>query len=281
MMKWVVVAVVLVLGRGTVRADILVAGNPPLTTEVVSQTCDFLEWALATPFTQAQRDDATTMLVAVWNKHDTAAIQTVGAILAARTKLLAATPEVRARQQQQLGAALVAGLRKQSSDPASRWLLAIYNNATTSLAAGEPPLTEQMIDAYAELIGFMLGEVKQQKAVVPNAKDRAALAKQLAPRWAKLTADQRKAFAQVPFTWAAVRVQWAQTAEADRAAYRKQWAATLSPPKSDNTRSGDDAQTAMAAYRQALEATQMRQFVDMMTCNMASNFHCFKFNYGF
>jgi hypothetical protein len=209
------------------RADVLVAGEPPLTQEMVDQTGDFLEWAFDLQLTSEQRGDTKAIMLAAWKKKDRAAIDSVNGILAARTKLLDLAPDVRQAAQQKVQPQLVQQLKSSPKDPTSRWLLGVYDSAHTPLVGGAQPLTRQMIDAYAELVGFIVGVASTGNPVMPDRTFKDGLRKSMVAGWKKVDAAQKEQLAHMPLYWAAIRTQWATTSEQDKATYREQWAKAL------------------------------------------------------
>jgi len=164
------------------HADVLVGGEPALTTDMVDRACDFLEWAIATPFTVEQREHAKDSLIAAWKVHDQGSIQAVTQMVALRDKLAAASAEQRAQVQPQVHDKIVGGL-KNATDSWSKWLYGVYQAGHDPIAQGEPALTRQAIDAYAELIGFLYGEATSGKPITPDAQLRAKVAKAVANAW--------------------------------------------------------------------------------------------------
>jgi len=259
----------LLLAAGTAYADQLVPGDPPLTDEIVDHTCDFLEWAIATPFTLAQRDEAKHIMIAFWKKHDKAAIAAVQQVLQLRDQLLQSTPESRAQAQPKVEAKLVESMRAQPSDPTNHWLLGIYDAGHKSIADGEPALTQQTVAALAEMLGFVLGQAHDGKPLQPSAKDIDQLAKKLAAEWGKLEVDQRKQLAAMPSTWASVRMEWAGLTAADRKKYREQWAKALAPAKPAGKGGTASHYFTMMQYRAMATAFQgMSDTNNIIICNM-------------
>jgi hypothetical protein len=106
--------------------------------------------------------------------------------------------------------------------------------AGPAFVAGTPPLTRQMTDAYAELLGFMIGQVTRGVAATPTPSDRAYVARTLAATYASRTAEERQQLRSIPSTWAKLRRTWPRLSQAQQATLRQQWAVQLglSAPRS-------------------------------------------------
>jgi hypothetical protein len=231
--------------------------------QVVDQTCDFLEWALDLQMTAGQRDHAKTLLADLWKKKDHKAIGTIEEILEARAKLVGLQPDARAKAQVQVQTAMLDALHKGTQDAASKWLLAVYDSAHTSLVTGDPPLTRQSVDALAELLGFLYGEAGNGKPIAIDAKYEDSLASGLVEHWRDLPEATRRSLGQVPAYWAAIRVQWAAMPEGDRKKLRAQWAKSLAPPKA----AGKSPQSlAMQIYAEKTRHELAMHAIDAIGC---------------
>lgn len=118
-------------------ARVVVPGNPPLTSEMVSKTAGFYEWALDVRFTPAQQDEYERMLAHDWpdgskRKSTLSLLQNVDK--------LAGLPEDRRRQMQgQVQNMLLESFRKEEAQDASvRWMMAIYTAAHPAVVATTP-----------------------------------------------------------------------------------------------------------------------------------------------
>jgi hypothetical protein len=258
------IAIVLMIAVPS-HGDVLVEGSPPLTQDIVDHTCNFLEWGLDLQFTAAQRDEARTVITRLWKDNDRKAIDGIQQILAAYAQLARATPAARQAAQHKVQDQLVAGMRSDHADATSRWLLTVYDHAHVALADGPPPLTHQIADAYAELLGFLVGEATRGQAIVPERKAEDELAAKLASGWAGLDAKQRQQLAIMPAYWAALRVEWDRTAPADRGKYRAQWAKAFAAaqPKTNQPRpnqpgTAQATATSALAYQAQLAALMMQ-----------------------
>lgn len=118
---------VMCLAGSTLQAQVLASGPPPLTNDMVKRATGFFEWVLDSHFTPAQAHEYEQMLVRDWS--DTAKRKSTMDLMQMLDKLNAATPQKRDQVQAELQRTLVEGMRKETQDPASRLMLAIYDAA--------------------------------------------------------------------------------------------------------------------------------------------------------
>jgi hypothetical protein len=259
-MRWLVIVSLCV--SLSARAEVLVAGNPALDQSMVDRTCDLLEWALDLQMTVAQRTHARDALVAVWKAKDKEAIASEQQLLDTYDKLVKLTQAQRDEARAKITPLVVDGLKKQAKDPINTWLLGVYDAAHVELAKGDVALTRQMLDAYVELVEFVASEAAG-KPITIDAKLRAETAKQIAAKWPKLDKAQQQQFAQLPSTWAGLRVAWAKTPEDQRAQLRTQWRAAMAP-KQDHPVTAAEFYKTMNNYRMMSKMIQMQHEAMMM-----------------
>ena len=201
---------------------VLAKGDPDLTQKMVDDFNHFIAWLLEAPLTQEQKGQVRDGLVAGWKRGDKGEIQGVLESLQVREQVWQMKEEERALVRKQVQPEFLKELRAKAGDESARWLLGIYDSAHKPLAAGSPPLTRQMTDAYAEVTFFMLGEAAGQ-TLAPDAATKEAFAKSLAAGWPKTEKAGRDTLARMLLLWAAIRVAWPQMPEDQKAAYRAQW----------------------------------------------------------
>ena len=109
--------------------EILVPGNPDLTSETVDKSADFFQWALGGNFTAEELDEYRQQLVRIWREKDTGAIKVTGEIVAMRDKLVDVEPEKLKTSISNLQNGLLKELRAQPNDGLSVVLLKMYNRA--------------------------------------------------------------------------------------------------------------------------------------------------------
>jgi hypothetical protein len=202
-------------------------GNPPLTQQTVDSVTNFLEWVLDAPFTGAQRQEIKDTLVAEWQDADPTTLETIAQIISFQGELAKAGESQRLAARQTLQPILLSSAREDAGDPFSGVLLAAYEAAHTPIAAGNPPLTRQVSDAYAETMLFMLQVVSTgdvwtvDKAIDTSLKN--GFAQELSAGYAGLGAQQQQILAQMPVLRAALREAWPTLSATERGQLRDQW----------------------------------------------------------
>ena len=224
----VIVCLVLALGVGaraqqeTGTETVVVEGNPPLTQGMIAEFLGFMEWLLDVPLTVEQRTDVGTGMVEFWKTGDDQEKQGTLNVLAVADQIGQRTEAERALLRETLQAQLLEALRQMPEDPTAKWMLGIYEAGHQPIAAGDPPLTRQVADAFAELMCFMIGQVIGQEVPVPD-DYREAAAELLSTTYPDMAAEQQRGVSQLPIVWAAMRVEWDGLSEDERDQYRAQW----------------------------------------------------------
>lgn len=213
----------------TVDEDVVLApGDPPLTRQGLDRFTYFIEWLLDVPLTRQQKQLVETSFLQAWEKQDAAEIQGYVDVLDMETQVSTLPKEQRLLVREQAQPQVVELLRSQPEDEGARWLLGIYESGHQPLAEGNPPLTRQMVDAYVELLCFMLSEVIGEP--LPASQElRDALATTLTESYPALTTDEQAEYAQMPLLWAAYQAAWPGLSEEEKASQRQQWAEALRP----------------------------------------------------
>ena len=206
-----------------INAELPIAGNPPLTEDMVERGTQFFEWLLDAQLTVEQRTEFRDSLVRSWKGHQQDDIDSTVNVLKFQEQLKNRRPEERSLIREQLQLKFLSLMRQTPTAILSRWVLGIYDSAHRHIAAGNPPLTSQVVDAYAEVVSFMLTECLGKSAFVADRHFKDALARSLAAQYSSYSREQQKQFSQVPLLWDVLRFKWAQLSERERAEYRKQW----------------------------------------------------------
>lgn len=204
--------------------ELPIPGHPPLTQEVVAQATHFFGWLLDARLTDEQRAEFRESLVRSWKGHRQDEIDSTMNVLNFADQVNQKKPEEREVIREALCQKYLALVRQTPNNVLSRWVLNIYESAHRPIAAGNPPLTLQVADAYAEFVSFYLAEATGQKAFEANRHFKDALARGLAQQYGSYAPEQQRQFSQIPLLWDVLRLKWAQLPEADRAKYRKEWA---------------------------------------------------------
>jgi hypothetical protein len=146
--------------------DVLVPGNPPLTQETVSRYQDIWEWYCDVKMTPGERRQHTKLQIEQWKKWSPDA--TRGAL----DQLKSLDREWRevqalkdAEQDVKRSAKRIQGinaLRKETNDPAARFLVSVYDAAykpggtrNPVLVEGDPPLTQSIVDLNLCVVEMM------------------------------------------------------------------------------------------------------------------------------
>jgi hypothetical protein len=201
---------------------VLESGRPPLTRYMLDETLDFLEWLMQTPLTDAQKATVETELRGYWQHRVEKEIEGMVSLLDGRQKLAAMKAEERELARQAVLEAAIKEWRHEQDSPAAKMMLGIYDCTHQPIAAGEPPLTRQAVEAFAEFLWFAGGQTAGcSSALAKETKDK--LVTEVAAGYAKLPQEQREVIARMPLVWAAIRVQWRDLDEAGRRPLVENW----------------------------------------------------------
>jgi hypothetical protein len=206
--------------------ELPIAGNPPLTEDIVERGTQFFEWLLDAQLTLEQRAEFRGSLVRSWKTHQQDDIDSTMNVLRFQQQLKSRRPEERSAIREQLRQNFLAQMRQTPTAVLSRWVLNIYNSAHRPIATGNPPLTPQVADAYAEFVSFMLTQCSGKTIFNADRHFKDALARSLAAQYSSYSPEQQRQFSQVPLLWEVLRFKWAQLSESQRAEYRQQWTQT-------------------------------------------------------
>jgi len=206
--------------------ELPIQGNPPLTQALVDQGVQFFEWLLDAPFTQEQRTQFRDSLVRSWKQHNQEEINSTMNALKFQEQLNSRSPEEREIVRASLCQKFLEGMRQTPNQVLSKWILSIYDSAHKPIAKGNPPLTSQAADAYAEVVAFMIHECLGKQAINANRQFKDMLAKSLAAQYSGYPSDQQKQFSQMPVLWKVLRSKWPQLSKSEKQEFRKQWTPT-------------------------------------------------------
>ena len=106
-------------------AELLVAGKPPLTGELVNKGIRLFEWLLDAHLTIEQRSLLRNCLVGIWNTHRQADIDDAAKALNFQDQVSSKSPEERAVIREALSEKFVASARQKPSDVFAQWMLNI------------------------------------------------------------------------------------------------------------------------------------------------------------
>ena len=203
--------------------ELPIPGNPPLTQALVDQGIQFFEWLLDAPLTQEQRVQFRDSLVGSWKGHRQNEIDSTMNVFKFQEQLNSRSPEEREIVRASLCQKFLEGMRQTPNEVLSKWILNIYDSAHKPIAKGNPPLTSQVADAYAEVVAFMIRECLGKQALNANRQFKDMLAKSLAAQYSGYSNDQQKQFSQMPVLWKVLRSKWPQLSKPEKQEFRKQW----------------------------------------------------------
>ena len=260
---------------GFASLTVLVNGRPPLTQGTVDQVADFVEWLLEVPMTAEQRQTVQEHLVDAWKRRDKAEMDGAAEILKTRAQLATFNKAQSDLVRQAMQPEAIKQWR-QDKDPTAKMVLEIYDAAHRPIASGDPPLTRQATDATIELFYFMACQVSGGGEIQPTAGVKDEWAKKLAAGYSAMNADSKKAIAQMPLAWAAIRYAWPEISAEEKAKLKGQW--TESEPVRQLSASLAKIRAEAAASSAQKSADIMRKLQDqhanyMAISNMSSMMH--------
>jgi hypothetical protein len=127
---------------GQSGADILVAGNPPLTQTNADEIIRYYERGLNIEFTAEQRDELQNKVINQWRKFQKINPKSLTAFLGTITKINAWDEAKREKLRDELRKVVLGDLKSSLNNPVSQFVLSVYENAevtveTTSESSNE------------------------------------------------------------------------------------------------------------------------------------------------
>jgi hypothetical protein len=208
------------------QAQVVVAGNPPLTEETIGRFTEFFEWAFDVQLTNDQRQVLRQYTVDSWTQKRASDINDVVGLVQQQVEIAKYPAEQRHFVRVKLEPELLAQMRAQPNEPMAVWALAVYEASHRAIAYGNPPLTRQGTDAFLEALFFMAGEVSG-KQTVPDQKLKDDWARVLAANYPAMSAEQKQQIAGMPLWAAMMRMAWPQLSAEVKGKYRTLWAGQL------------------------------------------------------
>src|ERR1019366_642129 len=206
----------------------IAAGNPPLTESMVSHYSFFIAWLLEIPLTQPVKDTLRAMLLEDWKKPKE--IETDMKTLNSQLEMARdENGEVQLLYERSvIQLDMVRKMRADKGNPDSQALVAAYDAAHQSIVAGNPPLTRQASDAWAELFCFIRNQSgAPHMDATPAVKD--DFARTLTENWAKFPPEQQKALSEMPQKWALVHFAWVRNKGDERQVIMAAWQPVVNP----------------------------------------------------
>jgi hypothetical protein len=228
----------------------IATGDPPLTESMVSRFTAYLGWVLQISLTQPLKDSLRAALLEDWKQPKE--IKSDMDFLNWQVDMAGRSNEEKEYFRSRAEPEIIKSMRVDRGNPAAPWIVAAYDAAHPSIAAGNPPLTRQAADAFTELLCFMhnQGGGPRQEA---NQALKDSNAQLLAQNYPKLSSEQQQKLAQMPQNWAMLRVAWVKGSESDRQKMRAEFQqpAVQPGPQADPRR--DAASEAYARYEAFLK----------------------------
>lgn len=196
-------------------------GSPALSRYMLDETIDFLEWLVQSPMTEVQKATAEAEIRGYWRDKVQAEIDGMVELMKARVQLAAMQEAERELARVTVLEEALKSWRKDDSLGA-KMMLAIYDDSHKPIAAGEPPLTQQAVDAYAEFLNFAACKVAGAEAKLPK-DTRSKLTQAVAEGWGGMNKEARDTVASMPMVWAALRVLWPQLQQGQQQQYVAAW----------------------------------------------------------
>ena len=260
---------------GNAAAALPVPGNPPLTQEMVDKGARLFEWLLDTRLTEEQHLQFQDSIARSWKTGNQNEIAGTLNVLKFHEDLGRKTEAERNAVREMLLGKFLEAMRAAPGDTLSRWVLAIYYSRHTPIANGNPPLTRQVADAYAEVNCFMIGEVLGGDTFKPGKDYKDGLAKTLAAEYPNLGPERQKEMSQLPLAWASIRLTWAGLSEAERAKYREQWSPgvrTMLSAGGGNQPAASPGSSSGSRSREIMREYERRTSVNRMLFNMNQDY---------
>lgn len=249
--------------------SVLAPGQPPLTQQMVDTFSAFFEWVLDAHMTADQRQQIQQQLVQSWHTGNQDDIDTVQQIIQMRDKLASQPSDSRSVVQLALQSELLSSMRQQPDDPLSSLLLGVYDGSHPALAAGDPPLTRQMSDAFVDFYVFALDHV-WGRDLEASAQVKDGFAQSLVTTYPGLSAEQQRFISIMPAYFVALHAAWPTLSDADRQQLLQQWTPLVGAPSDASTDEADSATDASASEQPASQDT-VGSYVDHMSEHMFVN----------
>lgn len=274
--------VLLVLTTSAVgRGQVLVAGNPPLTEEMIGRFGEYFEWAFDVHLTNDQVNVLRTYSVEVWNKKTKSDMDAIVNVVQLQVELSRADRKKLAVFRASYEPQVIEAMRKQPNEPMAVWALAVYESSHKVLAPGTPPLTRQTSDAYLEAVFLMLAEAQGLPQETPDAKLKNDWAAATASSYEGMPDAMKQQIAAMPLFVAQMRLNWPTMPESEKAKYRATWADALKPLLPPPAPASAPASSTSGRKLTAAEAMaeQNRRFrMHMNTSNAMMNIYKISYN---
>jgi hypothetical protein len=158
-------------------------------------------------------------------------------------------------------------MRAQAGSMMASWVLNIYDSAHKTIAPGHPPLTQQVVDAYAEAVNFMLRAATGKAFYAADRSFKDALTKDLIARYPQLGNQEQAAMAGIPLAWALLQAKWPTLPSNEQEKLRAQWRTSLQPmlSEADRASSAPNAPTPSASLDQQMNKEAQKFWVNSLS----------------
>jgi hypothetical protein len=191
---------------GGTKNPIVVAGEPPLTQQMMDQRFRFVQYLLRLRLTERQRREYQELFVKEWQRSDKAKKEGLVKSFAMWQPLPTWNDYTR-NQLRALNLPLfLAGWSKKGADEDDRWLARLHESAhkvggpcNAVLVKGEPALTQGMVSSYGDYLEWAI-DLSISGGL--SASQRDVLKEYLVKDWQTMGRDERKGFQATLEKWA-------------------------------------------------------------------------------
>lgn len=223
-----------------------IAGQPPLTLDMVQRATNFFQWLLDAPLTPEQRQQFQSAVAQSWLAGRQDEIQSTLQVIQFNNQLFTSkSPTEREIVRQIVQPKYIAQMRAQPNNDLSQWVLSIYDAAHKPLATGNPPLTPQVVDAYVGFLSFMMYQsLGNNWSFKGPGSFKDAVAQPIIASYPKMSPEQQAAMTQIPLEWAQLNDAWPKAPLAEKQQLCAQWRPALQQFLDDLSRTAAAAEAA-------------------------------------
>ena len=180
---------------------------------MISHYTFYFGWVFEIPLTQAVKDKLRAMLLEDWKKPKD--IKQNMDFLNWQLGMAKHSKEEREFLRSSMQPEIITAMRADRGNADAAWMVAAYDAEHPPIAAGNPPLTRQASDAWAELFCFLRNQ-SGGAHMDANQTVKDDFAHTLTANWAKYPPEQQKALSEMPQKLAMVHLAWVKGTDADR-----------------------------------------------------------------
>jgi hypothetical protein len=223
-----------------------IAGQPPLTLDMVQRATNFFQWLLDAPLTPEQRQQFQSAVAQSWLAGRQDEIQSTLQVIQFNNQLFTSkSPTEREIVRQTVQPKYIAQMRAQPNNDLSQWVLSIYDAAHKPLATGNPPLTPQVVDAYVGFLSFMMYQsLGNNWSFKGPGSFKDAVAQPIIASYPKMSPEQQAAMTRIPLEWAQLNDAWPKAPLAEKQQLCAQWRPALQQFLDDLSRTAAAAEAA-------------------------------------